>query len=404
MEKCDVLVIGGGPSGSVAACKLLKAGYSVTILEKLDFPRFVIGESLLPRCNEILEKVGILDVIQKQKYMVKGGAYFIKEDKEEEQVDFQDNLGQKWGTTFQVKREEFDDVLLKTAATLGGDVRHGYTVTDYDNESNTVTAYDREENKKTFQAKFVLDASGYGRVLPKLLDLDIPSDLKLRNAIFTRIEGETRRDGDNEGFIDIVIHDDNKAWLWIIPFSDGTTSMGIVCEEEYFQETGLSNEEFFDKVVADHPYLTQKLKNAKKIAPVGIINGYSSAIKTMHGKGFALSGNATEFLDPVFSSGVTLALESADRVSDLIIKELSGEDVNWQTDYEDYMMIGVNVFREFVYAWYEGKLKKIFFYGKKSKTIKTSISSILSGYVWDKENYFVENTKEKINTLVSMLK
>jgi len=402
-ENCDVLVIGGGPSGSVAACKLLKAGFSVTILEKLEFPRFVIGESLLPRCNEILEKNGLIDVIEEQGFMLKPGAIFIDENKQEELIDFRNNLGQKWGTSYQVKREEFDNVLLETAKKWGADVRHKYEVIAYDNDNNKVTATDENGEERVFKARFVLDASGYGRVLPKLLDLDIPSDLRLRNAIFTRVEGETRREKDKEGFIDIVIHDDNKAWLWGIPFSDGVTSIGIVCEESYFEETGLSLEDFFDKVINEHEYLKEKYKDAKKLRPVGVINGYSAAIKTMHGKGFALSGNATEFLDPVFSSGVTLALESSDRVGDLIIKELNGEKVDWQKDYEDYMMIGINVFREFVYAWYEGKLRKIFYAPNKAEKIKQSVASILSGYVWDEDNYFVKNSKQKIDALISMV-
>jgi flavin-dependent dehydrogenase len=402
MNHTDLLIIGGGPSGSLAACKLLKEGYSVTILERLEFPRFVIGESLLPRCNEILDKNGLIDIIKEQGYIVKGGAIFIDENKQEEIVDFTNNLGQKWGTSFQVKREEFDNVLLETAKKLGAVVLHKYTVTDYNNKENIITAVDDTNATHSFKAKFVLDASGYGRVLPKLLNLDIPSDLKLRNAIFTRIKGEKRREEEKEGFIDIVIHDNNQAWLWIIPFGDGTTSMGIVCQEDYFKNTNLSLEDFFDKVVDTHPYLKEKLQNAVKLQPVGIIEGYSSAIKKMYGKGFALSGNATEFLDPVFSSGVTLALESSDKVADMIIKELKGENPDWEKDYEEYMMIGINVFREFVYAWYEGKLRKIFYCPKKAPTIKKSIASILSGYVWDEENYFTTNTKEKIDTLVSL--
>ena len=403
MEKCDILIIGAGPSGSLAASKLLKNGFSVIILERLDFPRFVIGESLLPRCNEILENNGLLETVQNEKYMIKGGAIFIDEQKEEQVIDFRKNLGQKWGTSFQVKREEFDNVLLENAKKLGADVRHGYEVITYDNEKNQLTAKDKNGNIKEFEAKFVLDASGYGRVLPKLLDLDIPSDLRLRNAIFTRVKGEIRRENFFEGFIDIVIHDKNQAWLWVIPFSDGTTSCGIVCEEEYFKKTGLNQEEFWGKVINEHLYLKEKFKDAKKIVPVGIISGYSCSIKKMYGKGYALSGNATEFLDPVFSSGVTLALESSNKVAELIIKELNGEKVDWQKEYEDYMMIGINVFREFVYAWYEGKLQKIFYSKNKSDIIKNSISSILSGYVWDENNYFLKDTRRKIDALAGMI-
>lgn len=401
-ENCDVLIIGGGPSGSIAACKLLKAGFSVTILEKLEFPRFVIGESLLPKCNEVLESIGILDVIKEQGFMLKPGAIFIDEDKIEEIIDFRDNLGQKCNTSFQVKREEFDNVLLQTAIKLGADVRHKVEVIDYDNEKNIIYAQNEDGVKSSFKARFVLDASGYGRVLPQLLNLDEPSDLKLRNAILTRMTGETRRDKENEGFIDIVIHDDNKAWFWGIPFSDGVTSIGIVCEENYFLDTGLSKEEFLLKAINSHKYLKEKYKNAKQVAPVQIINGYSASIKKMYGKNFAMSGNATEFLDPVFSSGVTLALESSSRVASLIIDQLNDKKVDWQKDYEDYMMIGINVFREFVYAWYDGRLKKIFYATNKSPKIKQSIASILSGYVWDENNYFVKDTKKKIDALVFM--
>lgn len=145
---------------------------------------------------------------------------------------------------FSSKREEFDNVLLQTAIKLGADVRHKVEVIDYDNEKNIIYAQNEDGVKSSFKARFVLDASGYGRVLPQLLNLDEPSDLKLRNAILTRMTGETRRDKENEGFIDIVIHDDNKAWFWGIPFSDGVTSIGIVCEENYFLDTGLSKRSF----------------------------------------------------------------------------------------------------------------------------------------------------------------
>lgn len=400
-ENCDVLIIGGGPSGSLAAIKLLKEGFNVIILEKLDFPRFVIGESLLPRCNEILDKNGLIKIIQEQGYMVKNGAIFIDENKREEDIDFRNNLGQKWGTSFQVKREEFDNILLQTAKKYGADIRHRYEVIAYDNNINQVIAKDENGKQKVFKARFVLDASGYGRVLPKLLNLDLPSELKLRNAIFSRFRGEKRREGEKEGCIDIVIHDNNNAWIWVIPFSDGMTSVGVVCQEEYFKKTGLTKEQFLHKILSEHKYLKEKFKDAKNVAPVGIIDGYSAAIKTMYGKGFALSGNATEFLDPVFSSGVTLALESSDKVADLIIKELNEEEVNWKVEYEDYMMMGIDVFRQFVYAWYEGKLRKIFYTQTKAEAIKKSVSSILSGYVWDKKNYFVTDSKEKIDTLLS---
>ncbi|MCK5855761.1 MAG: tryptophan 7-halogenase, partial [Sulfurovaceae bacterium] len=146
-----------------------------------------------------------------------------------------------------------------------------------------------------------------------------------------------------------------------------------------------------------------RFKNAKKLQEVGKIDGYSSNVKTMHGKGFALCGNATEFLDPVFSSGVTLALVSGDMAADLIAKELNGEAVDWQVEYQDEMMIGVNVFREFVLAWYDGRLHEIFFAKEKKEMFTRSVSSILSGYVWNEKNVFVEDSKDKIDLLIKMI-
>ncbi len=403
MKNCDVLIIGGGPSGAIAGANLAQKGFSVEIIEKLDFPRFVIGESLLPNCNAILAKNNLLDRIKNQGYMLKAGAIFEDETQAQEIYHFRDNIGEPHNTTFQVKREEFDHELLKGAEAFGATVTHGVEVVEYDQDKNSVTAVDREGNAMEYKAKFVLDASGYGRVLSRLLDLEIPSELKSRKAIFTRIENDIRPEGELAGYITIFIHGNNDAWIWVIPFSDGTTSVGIVCEDDYFDKMNMTPEEFWDHIIVNDINAAKRFKNAKKINPVGKIDGYSTNVKTMHGKGFALAGNATEFLDPVFSSGVTLALASGDLAADLIAKELNGEDVDWQTEYQDHMMIGVDVFREFVLAWYDGRLHKIFFSPIKQEMFTRSVSSILSGYVWNEKNIFVNNTREKMDSLIKMI-
>ena len=403
MKSCDVLIIGGGPSGAIAGANLAQKGFSVEIIEKLDFPRFVIGESLLPHCNAVLAKNNLLDRVSKQGYMLKAGAIFENEKKEYEQYDFRFNIGEEHNTSFQVKREEFDDELLKGASEFGANVQHGVSVVGYNQDENIVTTEDREGQKEEYKARFVLDASGYGRVLPQLLDLETPSELKPRKAIFTRIKNDIRAEGELAGYITIFIHGDNDAWIWVIPFADGTTSVGVVCEDEYYDKMNMTPEEFWDSVIYNDVNAKERFKNATKINEVGKIDGYSANVKTMHGKGFALCGNATEFLDPVFSSGVTLALVSGDMAADLIAKELNGEEVDWQTQYQDEMMIGVNVFREFVLAWYDGRLHKIFFSKDKKESFTRAISSILSGYVWNKKNVFVEDSQKKIDLLIKMI-
>ena len=403
MKKCDVLIIGGGPAGSIAGANLAQKGFSVEIIEKVDFPRFVIGESLLPQCNEILAKNNLLEKVTKKGFILKAGVIFINDEKEVETYHFRENIGEPYNTSFQVKREEFDHELLLGAAEFGANVQHGVEVTAYEQAQNIVSTTDREGNKEEYQVRFVLDASGYGRVLPRLLDLDIPSELKTRQAIFSRVENDIRPEGEEGGYITIFIHGDNEAWIWVIPFADGITSVGIVSTEKYFEEMNMDEETFWNHVISTNPNAKERFKNAKKVRPVGKIGGYSSNVKTMHGKGFAMAGNATEFLDPVFSSGVTLALVSGDLAADLIAKELNGEMVDWQTEYEDYMMIGINVFRDFVNAWYDGRLQQIFFSPIKKEVFTRSISSILSGYVWNKKNVFVGKSDEKINILIKMI-
>jgi len=403
MKNCDVLIIGGGPAGSIAGVNLAQKGFSVEIIEKVDFPRFVIGESLLPQCNEILAKNNLLEKVTQKGFILKAGAIFINDAKEVETYHFRENIGEPYNTSFQVKREEFDHELLLGAAEFGANVQHGVEVTAYEQEANIVSTLDREGNKATYQARFVLDASGYGRVLPKLLDLDIPSEFKTRQAVFTRVENDIRPKGELAGYITIFIHGNNDAWIWVIPFADGITSVGIVSTEKYFKEMNMDEETFWNYIINTNPNAKERFKNAKKVRPVGKIGGYSSNVKTMHGKGFAMAGNATEFLDPVFSSGVTLALVSGDLAADLIAKELNGQKVNWQTEYEDYMMIGIDVFRDFVTTWYDGRLQKVFFSPLKKEQYTRSISSILSGYVWNKKNVFVGDSTKKIDLLLKII-
>ncbi|RLA77057.1 MAG: hypothetical protein DRG30_01230 [Epsilonproteobacteria bacterium] len=260
-------------------------------------------------------------------------------------------------------------------------------MTAYDEETNSITVVHRDGSEEKYQAKKVIDASGYGRVLPRLLDLNSCSSLTLRDAIFCRVENDIRPGDGTDGYIYVYIVGDNDAWIWNIPLSSTETSVGIVCTDEYYESFDMSPEEFWDHITKTNSHAKKRYTNARKINEVGFIGGYSSNVKRMFGKNFVMVGNATEFLDPVFSSGVTLALESGAKVADLTIKELRGEEVNWQVDYQDYMMIGVDVFREYVEAWYDGRLQGILFFKTPSEEkIQRKIVSVLSGYVWDEKN------------------
>ncbi len=404
MKEVDVFIIGAGPAGSISAVKLVQAGLSVKVVDKVKFPRFVIGESLLPRCNELLEKANMLQNVQDANFQFKGGVAFKDEKGGFVELNFSKNLGQKWGSSFQVKREIFDDILIKDAAHKGADVEHEVEVIGYDEKENIITTKDLDGNIENYRAKKVLDASGYGRVLPRLLNLECASSLALRRATFARVDSDVRPNGVTSGYIFVDIIGNNDAWIWNIPFSDGTTSVGIVCTEDYFTSFKMNDEEFWEHIIHTQPSASKRYKDSKRIIEVSSISGYSAAVTKLFDKNYILTGNASEFLDPVFSSGVTLALESGSKAAELVIRELNGEDVDYKTEYEDYMMLGTNVFREYVDAWYDGRLQTILFSERKSEKITKKIISILSGYVWDEKNSFVTSSKLAMQTTYEVLK
>ncbi|MEJ2497701.1 MAG: tryptophan 7-halogenase [Sulfurovaceae bacterium] len=209
----DVVIIGAGPAGSIAAASLAQKGYSVSIVEKTPFPRFVIGESLLPRCNELLSRNGMLDAVRNAGYMVKHGAAFEGNHKLEK-YDFSENIGQTFGSSYQVKREEFDQLLLDEALKYGATLYKETEVVGFDPESSTSKAVDKNGDEIELHSKFTIDASGYGRVLPRLLDLDAPSELEIRDAVFTRIKEDIRPEDGTDGYIYIFIHGNNDGWIW----------------------------------------------------------------------------------------------------------------------------------------------------------------------------------------------
>lgn len=404
MKEVDVFIIGAGPAGSIAGAKLVQEGFSVKVVDKLKMPRFVIGESLLPRCNELLENANMLQCVQDAKFQFKGGVAFQSDKGDFAALDFSKNLGQKWGSAFQVKREVFDKLLIDDAQEKGCDVEFEVEVVAYDENENIITVKDLDGKEETYKAKKVLDASGYGRVLPRLLGLEADSHLALRRATFARVDKDVRPEGEMNGYIFVDVVGDNEAWIWNIPFSDGTTSVGVVCTEEYFKNLNMSDDEFWKHIIYNNPNASKRYADSKLIVEVGSLSGYSAAVTKLFDKNFILTGNASEFLDPVFSSGVTLALESGAKAAELTARELRGEAVDYKVEYEDYMMMGIDVFRDYVNTWYDGTLQTILFSDRKNPEITKKVVSILSGYVWDKNNSFVTSSKYALEKTYEMLK
>ncbi len=390
-EKVDVLVIGAGPAGTVAASIVNKAGYKVKIVEKQKFPRFVIGESLLPRCMEALTEAGFVDAVTEKGFQKKFGAKFVKDGKICDYV-FADQFTPGWNWTWQVPRADFDKTLADTVEKMGVPVCYETTVTDIEfNGSDSVTTVeDINGNKKQVGARFIIDGSGYGRVIPRLFNLDKPSNLVPRKALFAHTVDLHRSLDDEPNRITIVVHKPG-VWIWIIPFSNGITSLGFVGNPEFFEEYEGNNEEKLRALIAEQSYINKRFEDVEFVFEPRVLESWSTTTNTFHGEGFVLTGNVTEFLDPIFSSGVTLATVSSQIAANLVIRKLNGQTVDWNKEYTEQMMQGVNTFRSYVMAWYEGTLDTIFFSEKQVPETKNMICSILAGYVWDKNNPYVKD-------------
>ena len=399
----DVLIIGAGPAGAIAASLLHRENFRVLMVEKQTFPRFVIGESMLPISMNLLADAGLLDAVQQQNFMRKNGAVFLRGN-EVCNFDFSSQFTAGYNYTYQVPRGDFDKTLADTVAARGVDVRyrHGVTAVNFDATHATTTIEQPDGKILEVQSRFILDCSGYGRVLPRLLKLEEPSSFPPREALFTHVTGDLRPADFEEGKIWICIHPDG-AWIWIIPFSNGKTSVGAVASPEFFQKFPGDAETQLRAILTSDPNAAKRLAKMQFAMPPQRISGYSCSVKKLFGDKYALVGNATEFLDPIFSSGVALALASSQRAAQVLIRQLRGEPVDWQANYADHVMQGINTFRAYVSAWYDGRLPQIFFATQRNPDIMRQICSVLAGYVWDQSNPYVSQAERALSALTKIL-
>ncbi len=401
--KKTILVIGAGPAGAVASSYLAKNGFDVIVVEKEVFPRFVIGESLLPQCMDSLEEAGLLDYLLTQNFQIKTGATFYNGEKTCT-FSFSEQFSKSWDWTWQVQRSKFDLALVDAATENGVKFLFNTEVLDVEifEEYQTTTTINSNGENISINSKFVIDASGYGRVLPRLFDLNAPSIQKPRGAIFSHLPDSKRTQIDGENIF-ICSFNNNTSWLWVIPFSDNTCSFGIVSDNKDVENLYLNNAEKFKSFISNFSELNNRFITADFLFEPKMILGYSVGVKKMFGQGYVLCGNSTEFLDPVFSSGVTLATASGLQAAKLVCKQLNGEQVDWQKEYEDKMQMGIEVFRSYINAWYNGNLQRLFFSNEIRQDFKEQICSVLAGHVWDTTNPFVVKHKSILTTLAKIV-
>ncbi|PLP99070.1 NAD(P)/FAD-dependent oxidoreductase [Cupriavidus pauculus] len=400
-EQAEVVIVGAGPAGSVAAGLLRRHGIGVLVLEKETFPRFSIGESLLPQSMAYIEEAGMLQAVVEAGFQYKNGAAFARGDRYTD-FDFREKFSPGWGTTYQVQRAHFDDVLIREAQKQGAEVRFRHVVeaVDVSGAQPVVTVCGDDGERYAVQAKFLLDASGFGRILPRLLKLESPSNFPVRAAIFTHVADGIPAGTFDRNKIRVGVHPEHDdVWYWTIPFSNGRCSLGVVAEKTFLDQYDGDEMTKLQALVNEEPGLAALLENAQWDTPARQIAGYAANVSSLWGNGYALLGNAGEFLDPVFSSGVTIAFKSASLAAACLVRQLAGETVDWEADFAKPLKAGVDCFRVFVEAWYEGRFQRVLFHPDSPAEIRGMISSILAGYAWDTSNPFVADARRRLGVV-----
>ena len=407
MKSVDVLIIGAGPSGSVAASHLVNQGFRVLVVERAEFPRYVIGESLLPISMEHFEEVGLLPALEEANFEIKNGALFIK-DGTEFMIDFADNFTPGWTWTWQVPRREFDKVLADETEKKGAQIVYRSVVDNIDFSDKDWVQFQVKdaEGLHDYQAKYVIDSSGYGGVLTRMLEVPMQVSPTSNMAVYAKLEDDTRDQFENPMRISFDILE-TDLWLWVIPFHNGNTSLGFVGNQKYFSdflEDDADIYEAFNKMFDRSERFKKRFKDRHTyLWEPKVHKDYTRSSEKFFGDRYVLTGNTTEFLDPVFSSGVAFATQSGLRAAKLVEQELNEEKVDWQKDYTNFIEEGIDVFRTYVKEWYTGNLQKIFFHVNINPLMKKQLTSVLAGYVWDKENPFVRKHKTIIKTLAEVV-
>jgi len=404
-EFVDVLVIGAGPSGCVSAGHLHNNNVKVKVVEKTKFPRLVVGESLIPRVMDHFSEAGLFPALDAMGFEKKLGARFIRGE-EICIFDFSDKYGEGWDWTWQIPRADFDNTMAKEIIRKGIDLEFESEVlaVEFEGKNSITTVKDKDGNMKQIHAKMIIDSSGYGRVLPRLLDLDTPSKLDPHSSIFTHVKDINRPEGEEGTLISFDILE-TEVWLWVIPFSNGNTSLGVVGPTDFINSLSENkdNREALNNAIKLSDYYIKRFAGVDFLFEPVKLENYSRSVKQMYGDGFALTGNSSEFLDPVFSSGVAFATESGMLAAKLFIKEQQGITVDWEEEFTGYMRRGIGVFTTYVKEWYTGNLQTLFFHQPENHDVKRKICAVLAGYVWDETNPFVKKHDNLIKNMAHLI-
>ncbi len=386
---CDVLVVGGGPAGATMAALLAQKGRDVVLLEKEHHPRFHIGESLLPANVELFDRLGLRPQVE-QFGMAKYGVEFVSPDHEHRAfVEFADGWNKTMPYAWQVRRSDLDELLFRNAEAKGARAVEGCRVRDVAFDANGATVQGELDDgaRKSWRTRFVVDATGRDTLLANQLRTKAKNRKHASAAMFAHYRGATRLPGKLEGNISILWFE--HGWFWFIPLADGVTSVGAVCWPYYLKSRRKPLPEFFADTIALCPALAARLGDAELVSDVQATGNYSYSSTVSSGDRFLMLGDAYAFIDPVFSSGVLLAMRSAFEGTDVVEATLDHPLQPAHADrarrrFDRLMRHGPRAFSWFIFRVSSPTMRNFFMYPQNPLRVKEALLSLLAGDIYDK--------------------
>ncbi|MCM2369093.1 tryptophan 7-halogenase [Rhodopirellula sp. ICT_H3.1] len=402
-QDLDVVVIGGGPAGATASTLIAQQDYRVELFERERFPRYHIGESLIPETYWVLKRLGMLDKMKSSHFVKKHSVQFVSPSgRISAPFYFHDNKPHECSQTWQIRRSEFDVMMLNNAEEHGVVVNEGVRVLDVLFEGDKavgVQIVDEAGNQREVRADVVIDASGQSSMLINKFRLRVPDTQLNKGALWTYYEGADRDQGKDEGATIVLSLQNRKGWFWYIPMHDDLVSIGVVADFDYLFKGRDSNESTYFEEMENCPVVKERVAGAKQVAPVKATKDYTSSAKQAAGDGWVLVGDAFGFLDPLYSSGVLLAMKSGELAADAIVEGLRIGDTSrsqigkWEAEYVE----GMNRMRRLVCEYYDG-----FSFGEFIRRFphhQGSVTDLLIGDLFKKEldQVFVDIDSMKVS-------
>jgi flavin-dependent dehydrogenase len=385
----DVAIVGGGPGGSTLAALLAKQGRRVALVERNEFPRFRIGESLLPFSIDIWEKTGVLQKIHDAGYCVKRGARFvIDETLEEECFWFKNGLDKDHPYAFQVQRGPFDKLLLDHAAELGVKVFQPASATGWRVDADKAVL---NTDKGELHAQVLCDASGRWTFMSARQNQRRVHPAHRKVTCYAHFTDVVRCEQDPNNIIIVRFGETKKGWFWLIPFSDGTTSVGVVADADYFRESRMTPQQFFQASILASRSMEPRMREAKPCCDVLMEADFSYTSERQSGERWLKVGDAGVFVDPIFSSGVFLSTKAAELAAGAI--ETAFKTGNFGesafSEYEQMIRRGTKVFWSFIDAFYNRDFLKQMVTSRRRPLLQSSITSLLAGDIFNPQNQLI---------------